>query len=299
MQTIRVLTEETINQIAAGEVIENPASVVKELVENAIDAGAHQISIEVKGGGFQLIRVSDDGCGMNQEDALLCFERHATSKIGGIDDLSSLLSMGFRGEALASIASISRVHLITSLHDGQGTEVEVGAGKVKSVGPASRKKGTTFEIRALFYNVPARKKFQKQAAGAFAEIHKLVITLALAHPEIGFELISNEQVILKVIPASLESRISDLFQSSFLSTKLPISGQERDYAVDGFLGIPADHRSNRTGQYLFVNRRPIFSPQVAWAIKEGYGERLSENRYPLFVVYLTVPPALLDVNVHP
>jgi len=302
---IRILTEDTINKIAAGEVIENPASVVKELVENAIDAGARHLSIEMKGGGFQLIKITDDGSGMSSDDALLCLERHATSKITGIEDLTSLNSMGFRGEALASIASIARVDLITSLQGGQGTHIQVEAGKIRSVSPAPRQQGTTFEIRSLFYNVPARKKFQKHASAASAEVHKLVITLALAHPEIGFELISNEQTILKVPGAKgaflqqLQKRIADLFQSSFLAAQIQLEGAERDYALQGILGTPADHRINRTGQYLFVNRRPVFSPQVSRAIKEGYGERLNEDRYPVYVVHLNVPPSLLDVNVHP
>jgi DNA mismatch repair protein MutL len=303
---IKVLTEETINKIAAGEVIENPASVVKELVENAMDAGAKSIAIEIKGGGFQLIKITDNGSGMSSDDALLCFERHATSKITGIEDLFSLTSMGFRGEALASIASIARVDLTTATQDGSGTQIEVEGGKIRSVSPAPRKQGTTFEVRSLFYNVPARKKFQKQASAATAEVHKLVVTLALAHPEIGFELISNEQIVLKVAPAlgstfseKLSHRTSDLFQMSFLAKKLTARGAERDYVLEGILGTPADHRINRTGQYLFVNRRPIFSPQVTRAIKEGYGQRLSEDRYPIFVIHLTVPPALLDVNVHP
>ncbi len=306
MQSIRVLTEDTINKIAAGEVIENPASVVKELVENAMDAGARFISIDIKGGGFQLIKVTDDGLGMGADDALLSFERHATSKIGTIDDLSSLTSMGFRGEALASIASIARVDLTTALQDGSGVRVEVEGGKIRSVSPASRKRGTTFEIRSLFFNVPARKKFQKQVSAASAEVHRLVITLSLAHPEIGFELLSNDQTVLKVSSAlnglfldQLQQRIRDLFETSFLATKLQVLGEERNYALEGVLGTPADHRINRTGQYLFVNRRPIFSPQVSRAIKEGYGQRLNEDRYPIFVLHLTVPPSLIDVNVHP
>jgi DNA mismatch repair protein MutL len=243
---------------------------------------------------------------MGSDDALLCFERHATSKITDIDDLSSLSSMGFRGEALASIASIARIDLVSALQDGQGSHVEIEAGKIRSSHPSPRKRGTTLEVRSLFYNVPARKKFQKQSSAAFAEIHKLVMTLALAHPEIGFELISNDQTVLKV-PAGereiffelLQKRTADLFQDGFLKTKLPVSGAERDYTLQGILGTPADHRVNRTGQYIFVNRRPIFSPQVARAVKEGYGERLNADRYPVFVLHLTVPPSLLDVNVHP
>ena len=303
---IRVLTEETINKIAAGEVIENPASVVKELIENALDAGSRSIFIEIKGGGFQLIKIADDGSGMSSDDAVLCFERHATSKISGIDDLSSLNSMGFRGEALASIAAISRVDLTTALQKGPATHVEVEGGKIRSVSPASRQQGTTFEVRSLFYNVPARRKFQKSSTAAAAEVHKLVVSLALAHPEIGFELLSNEQLVLKVPSAQGETflekssqRIADLFEMSFLAAKLQAQGTERDYILEGILGTPADHRINRTGQYLFVNRRPIFSPQVSRAIKEGYGQRLDEDRYPVFVLFLTVPPSFIDVNVHP
>ncbi|HEX4839048.1 MAG TPA: DNA mismatch repair endonuclease MutL [Rhabdochlamydiaceae bacterium] len=303
---IRVLTEATINKIAAGEVIENPASVVKELVENAMDAGADSIAIEIKGGGLQLIKITDNGSGMSADDALLCFERHATSKIVSIEDLAALTSMGFRGEALASIASIARVDLITALQKGTATHVEIEGGKIRSSSTASRNPGTTIEVRSLFYNVPARKKFQKQASSAAAEIHKLVLTLALAHPEIGFELISNGETALKVATASgaglmekLSQRIVDLFQTSFLRANFKISGSERGYALEGVLGTAADHRINRTGQYLFVNRRPIFSPQVSRAIKEGYGQRLNEDRYPIFVVHLTVPPDLIDVNVHP
>jgi DNA mismatch repair protein MutL len=299
MQLIKVLSEDTINKIAAGEVIENPASVVKELVENALDGGAKHLTVEIKGGGFQLIKISDDGIGMSADDAILCFERHATSKISHIDDLSSLNSMGFRGEALASIAAIARIDLTTALQDGQGTHIEVEGGKIGSVHPAPRKQGTTFEVRSLFYNVPARKKFQKQPSSASAEVHKLLISLALAHPEIGFEFISNEETLLKVAPATLEKRIADIFQGSFLTSKLKLSGEDRGYILQGFAGMPEDHRINRTGQYLFVNRRPIFSPQVAYAVKDGYGERLSVDRYPVFVMHLTVPPSLIDVNVHP
>ncbi|HEX2578960.1 MAG TPA: DNA mismatch repair endonuclease MutL [Rhabdochlamydiaceae bacterium] len=300
---IRVLTEATINKIAAGEVIENPASVVKELVENAMDAGADSISIEIKGGGFQLIKITDNGSGMSADDALLCFERHATSKIVSIEDLAALTSMGFRGEALASIASIARVDLITALQKGAATHVENEGGKIRSSSTASRKPGTTIEVRSLFYNVPARKKFQKQPSSAAVEIHKLVLSLALAHPEIGFELISNDQSVLKVAAESGEEkllhRIEGLFQTSFLTKNHKISGSERGYALEGVIGTAADHRINRTGQYLFVNRRPIFSHQVSRAIKEGYGQRLNEDRYPIFVIHLTVPPDLIDVNVHP
>jgi DNA mismatch repair protein MutL len=297
--SIRILTEETINQIAAGEVVENPAAVVKELVENAIDAGSSAIYIEVKGGGFQQIVVADDGKGMSSDDAVLCFERHATSKIAHIDDLASLRSMGFRGEALASIAAIARVEMTTAEEEGTGVQVLITAGKIESVVPAPRRKGTTFAVRSLFFNVPARKKFQKQAAASQAEIHRLVISLALAHPEVGFELVFQEAAVLKVSPADLQRRMEDLFQGSFLREKLKIEGEERGYRLHGFIGTAADHRLNRTGQHLFVNSRPIFSSQVSRVVKEAYGERLASDRYPVFVLHLQVPAPLIDVNVHP
>ncbi len=293
MPQIRVLTEETINQIAAGEVIENPASVVKELVENSIDAGASHIAVHIKGGGFQLIKVADDGWGMDADDALLCFERHATSKLSQLDDLTTLTSMGFRGEALASIASISRIELTTS--KSEGTRIEIDAGKIISVQAAPRTVGTTFEIRSLFFNVPARKKFQKKPSTAAVEVHRLLIQLSLAHPEVGFELISNEEKILQLPSTSLEDRIEKLS----LSKAIRVQAEQRGYQLRGFLGKPSDHRPNRMGQYLFVNRRPIISPLVSFAVKEGYGERLDEKRFPIFVLHLEVPTDLIDVNVHP
>lgn len=300
MAQIRVLSEETINKIAAGEVIENPASVVKELVENSIDAESKTISIEIKAGGFQLIKISDDGKGMSRDDAILCFERHATSKIQNIDDLSSLDSMGFRGEALASIAAVSRVTLTTSAQDGEGTLVEIEGGKIQQVAVAPRQRGTTFEIRSLFYNVPARKKFQKSPSSSAADVHKTILSLALSHPEVGFKLISNEELILET-PSNQPKleRVEAVFKGSFLSKHLMTEADERGYKLEAFFGLPSDHKSNRTGQYLFVNRRPVFSSQISYAVKEGYGQRLAEDRFPVFVLHLQVPPQLIDVNVHP
>jgi DNA mismatch repair protein MutL len=295
MATIHLLSSATVNQIAAGEVVENPAAVVKELVENSIDAGSTRIVVEVKGGGFQQIVVSDDGKGMSRDDAVLCFERHATSKISHIDDLSALDSMGFRGEALASIASISRVEMTTAETDGMGVRVEIAAGKVESVAPASRQRGTTFVVGSLFYTVPARKKFQKSPQASMAEIHRLVIQLALAHPEVGFELVG----LFKVEPAPLQMRLEDLFQDSFLKEKFKVEAEVGGYHIKGFIGTPAEHRPNRTGQHLFINRRPVVSSQVSYAVKLGYGERLSSDRFPVFVLHLKVPPQLIDVNVHP
>lgn len=300
MGVIRVLNEGVVNQIAAGEVIENPASVVKELIENSLDAGAKKIWIEIRGGGFQLIQVADDGSGMSRDDAVLSLERHATSKISKIEDLNMLHSMGFRGEALASIAAVSKIDLVTAQEGKDATQIEVEGGAIRGVRGASRSRGTTIAVRSLFYNVPARKKFQKSATSTTAEIHKLLFSLSLAHPEVGFELVVGETVVLAVDPASdLEERIEKLFDSSFLQGRRPLSLEKNGYEIHGWIGSPADDRVNRSGQYLFINRRAVISPLISSAIKAGYGHRLNERRYPIFVLHLHVPPAEIDVNVHP
>jgi DNA mismatch repair protein MutL len=306
MGVIRVLNERTINQIAAGEVIESPASVVKELVENSIDAGAKRIWVEIRGGGFQLVQVGDDGIGMNRDDAVLCFERHATSKMACIEDLSAIQSMGFRGEALASIAAVSKVNLVTGQEGKDAVEIEVEGGNIRQVRAGSRSYGTTISVRSLFYNVPARKKFQKSAAAVTSEIHKLIFSLALAHPEIGFELRVGENLLLSVEPEcdmpflpNLEQRIEKIFDSGFLQGRRPLSCEKEGYALQGWMGSPVDDRVNRSGQYLFVNRRAVISPLISAAIKAGYGHRLDERRYPIFVLHLTVPSREVDVNVHP
>ncbi|MGR3973619.1 MAG: DNA mismatch repair endonuclease MutL [Candidatus Rhabdochlamydia sp.] len=306
MGLIRVLNEGTINQIAAGEVVEGPSSVVKELIENSLDAGATQIWIEIRGGGFQLIQVADNGWGMNQDDALLCFERHATSKISSVEDLSCLSSMGFRGEALASIASIAHVELVTALEDKAAVAIEISGGVVKAVKAAARVRGTTISVRSLFYNVPARKKFQKSASVTTTDIYKCILSLALAHPHVGFELVVGEGSPLTVLAQTetdvmdqLGQRIHHLFDDAFLKNKRPISIDQNGYFIRGFLGSPSDDRGNRTGQYLYVNGRGVSSSLVAEAVKAGYGQRLDTRRHPAFVLYLTVPKDKVDVNVHP
>lgn len=303
---IRVLSDQTINQIAAGEVIENPASVVKELVENAIDAGASRVTIEVLAGGFQWIKISDDGTGMSADDAVLSLERHATSKILSADDLFSLATMGFRGEALASIAAIAKMNLITALENAPAIALEVEGGKIVHAGPAARLRGTTIEVRSLFYNVPARKKFQKSAAASSAEITKIVTQLALAHPEIGIELIQQNRCLFS-LPASsgedfltlLKTRINLLLHEEFLSSVHPFAFKEGDYEGRGLIADPLFSRHNRSGQYLFVNRRPVSCLPIAYAIRDAYGTRLNTDRHPVYVLHLSIPSSLIDVNVHP
>ena len=297
---IHVLSDKTINQIAAGEVVENPASVVKELVDNAIDAGATHISIEISGGGFQHIGIIDNGSGMNGDDALLCLERHATSKINVSEDLETLHTMGFRGEALASIAAISKMSMTTALQDSVGVCVEVEGGKVCRVGAAARTRGTTIDVRSLFYNVPARKQFQKSITASSAEITRTVTHLALAHVDVGFELVQQKNSIFSVSAVQdFAARVQELLGADFLSATHTLDFAENGHVIRGVIGSPKMGRYNRSGQYLFVNHRPVVCLPIAYAIRDGYATRLDADRHPIYVVHITVPPNMIDVNVHP
>jgi DNA mismatch repair protein MutL len=301
---IRVLPDHVINQIAAGEVIANPASVVKELTENALDAGASEIIVEIKAGGRSLIRISDDGCGMNRDDALLCLERYGTSKLRALDDLQSLATMGFRGEAVPSIASISKLTLITSPKEGgEGSMVVVEGGKVLQCSSAVRSVGTTFEVKSLFYNVPVRKKFQKSPAFDSTEILRVVSLLALANPKVKFQLIDDQKEVLTTSVTlnsdPFNNRILDVLGKNFLEALLPVDHTEGGYHIWGKIGIPTFSRQNRSGQYLFINGRAVISQGVSQAVREGYGTSLPSQRHPVYVVNLEMPPALVDVNVHP
>lgn len=290
--TIYRLSEETINQIAAGEVVENPASVVKELIENSVDAKASSIEIEILGGGFSKIKVSDNGSGMTQEDALLSLERHATSKIVSAADLQGLSTMGFRGEALAAISAISRLTLTTATHEG--IRIVAEGGKIVKITPYPRSKGTTIEVSSLFFNVPARRKFQKSAAASFAEIHRMIIVLALAHPEVSFRLTHEEEIVLESAAASFEKRSIELIGSFFSQASVIQHPQFR-----GLLAPISETRVNRLGQYIFVNRRPVLAPSISMAVKEGYGTSIDVDRHPVFLLYLDMPASEVDVNVHP
>lgn len=310
---IQVLDDHTINKMAAGEVIENPSSVVKELIENSLDAGASYICIEIQCGGRDLIRITDDGTGMTPDDAVLCFERHATSKLQKVEDLQNILTMGFRGEALPSIAAISKLSLHTSPREGKeegppkGTLVVLEGGKLLSCKPAARSSGTTIEVKSLFFNVPVRRKFQKSPSYDTQEILKVVGLLALANPAIHFELLSDHKQLLKT-PATLSSlsfkelltgRIDSILGEEFSSSLLEVKFQENGVEVEGFIASPSLHKPNRTGQHLFINQRHVSSPPIAFAVREGYGTMLPSNRFPLFVLHLRMPGSLLDVNVHP
>lgn len=312
LSKIRVLNDQTINKIAAGEVIENPASVVKELVENSLDAGATSICVEIQEGGRQLIRISDDGCGMSSDDAILCLERHATSKIREVEDIQDLLTMGFRGEAIPSIAAISKFNLLTCPKSEkekkeEGTFIVIEGGHLLSCSPAARSQGTTIEVKSLFFNVPVRRKFQKSPTFDSQEILKMLGLLALAYPSVQFELISDQKSVLKTPACSsllsfqelLGKRLECVLGKEYASALIPIQFQQGPYELTGYIGSPSSHKPNRTGQHLFINQRLVFSSLIASTMREGYGTMLPNHRYPIFVLHLRMPGHLLDVNVHP
>ncbi|MEI8124210.1 MAG: DNA mismatch repair endonuclease MutL [Parachlamydiaceae bacterium] len=306
---IRVLNEHTINKIAAGEVIENPSSVVKELVENSIDAGATDIGIEIRGGGRQMIRIDDNGSGMNKDDALLCLERHATSKLRDDSDMHALMTMGFRGEAIPSIASISKFNLLTCPKDEEkatGTMVIVDGGKLISASPAARSPGTTMEVKSLFFNVPVRKKFLKSPAFDTNEILKMVSLIALGHPNIKFQLINDGKTILTTDPVpdsnfqdQLNTRIKSVLGDDFVENTMFIDEASEEISIQGVIGLPGYTRHNRTGQYLFINKRGVVSPLISFAVKDGFSTSIDSSRFPVFVLHLSVNGDLVDVNVHP
>jgi len=319
LSRIRILPEAVANRIAAGEVVERPASVVKELLENALDASANSVRIEVESGGKRMIRVVDDGSGMAHDDALLAFERHATSKLRTADDLLSISTLGFRGEALPSIASVSRLLLETcSAEESQGTRIEFAGGKLVGVKPAGLPVGTSVSVADLFYCVPARRKFLKSETTELGHIASLVTHYALAHPEKQFALKTPTQEIVNVTPVTIMAeRVYQLFGRQVLEemieipvTSAPvraaITEQELDDAeraaeisVRGFASRPEVQRANRNGIYVFVNRRLVRDRLLLHAIHEAYRNILPAGAFPAVLLFVDLPNAEVDVNVHP
>ena len=302
MSIIRVLPDHVANQIAAGEVVERPASVAKELVENAIDAGARRIVIEVESGGRRLLKVSDDGDGMVRDDAVLAFERHATSKVASSEDLSKIATLGFRGEALASIASVARVELTTATEEAAGgTRVLIEGGKMRDVKDAAHPRGSTIAVRDLFFNVPARRKFLRSEATESFHLTNLVTHYTLAHPEIAFTLTNNGREVLRVAPASdLRERAYQVFGAEFLDNLLALGGGPAPIArVSGFVSAPRDRRTSRDSQYLFVNGRFVRDRLIARALSDGYRAVLPHGVYPAALLFIEIPLEEVDVNVHP
>jgi DNA mismatch repair protein MutL len=302
---VRQLPPDLVNRIAAGEVVERPASVVKELVENAIDAGARHIDVAVAGGGLGLIRVADDGSGMAAPDLSLAVERHATSKLAG-DDLSRIMTLGFRGEALPSIAAVARLSIQSrSVGASEAFAIEVDAGRKSPLKPAALASGTRVEVRDLFYATPARLKFMKSERVETAAIADIVKRLALAHPEIAFGLATGERTTLRLetcAPGLLDhglSRLGRILGEDFVKDVLPVHASRGSISVEGFAGLPTLHRPNSLQLYLVVNGRPVRDKLFAGTVRAAYGDLVPNGRYPMLALFLRLPPDEVDVNVHP
>jgi DNA mismatch repair protein MutL len=302
---VRVLPPETVNRIAAGEVIERPASVVKELVENAIDAGATSIDVVASGGGLSLIHVSDNGHGMNEEDLLLSVERHATSKLGD-NDLLEIATLGFRGEALPSIGSVARLTIQSRAKGApHGLAIRVDAGRASGPQPAALNGGTRVEVHDLFYATPARLKFLKSERAENAAISDVVKRLGMAHPEIAFSLTTGERTGLRLAAAGPDDgaaaleRLGRLMGPDFTANALAIGAARDGLRVQGYAGLPTLHRANAQMQFLFVNGRPVKDKLLAGAVRAAYGDFLPRGRYPVLALFIWLPPREVDVNVHP
>jgi DNA mismatch repair protein MutL len=298
---IRLLSEQVANQIAAGEVVERPASVVKELVENSLDAEARRVTVTIKNGGRSLINVADDGFGMSCDDALLALERHATSKISKAEDLHSITSLGFRGEAIPSIAAVSRFTL-TSRERGtlSGTQIEMAGGKILSVADMGAAEGTVVEVRNLFFNLPARRKFLRSIPTETAHIEHIVTLCALAHPNVAFKLLIDGREVFNLAPTNdLAGRLRELYGAQLVEELLAIELSHGDVRVTGFIGKPGVSRADRRQQHLFVNQRPVESKGINYALLEGYHTALMKGKFPVTFLFIDIDPELVDVNIHP
>jgi DNA mismatch repair protein MutL len=301
MSRIKLLPETLASQVAAGEVVERPASVVKELVENSVDAGARNIEVRFQRGGISLIRVIDDGCGMERDDALLSLERHATSKIQSADDLFAIATLGFRGEAIPSIASVSRFRLTTRQHGAVvGTQIVVNGGRIERVHDGGEAPGTQIEVRSLFFNVPARRKFLRSENTEARNIEHQLFLHALAHPTVGFTLVRDDKSPFQLpISSSLRDRIRDLYGPQLIEDLLEIESDPVTAHVSGWIGRAGVSRQTRHQQFTFVNGRPIDSPIITNALREGYHTALMKGQYPITFLSLMLDPRDVDVNVHP
>jgi len=302
MSRIRLLPEAVASQVAAGEVVERPASVVKELIENSIDAGARKIDILIRRGGISLVRVVDDGCGMDRDDALLSLERHATSKIRSAADLQAVATLGFRGEALPSIASVSRFRLTTREAGAvAGTEIVVNGGKIDIVRDGGEAPGTQVEVRSLFYNLPARRKFLRSENTESRNIEHQIHLQAIGHSRIGFSLLRDDRMLFQVpSAATLGDRIRDLYGIELLQRLVEVNGTpSRNIRVAGFIGQAGLSRQTRSQQLVFVNGRATESGLLTAALREGYHTALMKGQYPVTFLFLKIDPGSVDVNVHP
>ncbi|HET9327670.1 MAG TPA: DNA mismatch repair endonuclease MutL [Candidatus Eisenbacteria bacterium] len=304
--SIRRLAPETASRIAAGEVIERPLSALKEILENAIDAGAGRIEVRVDGSLDRAFQVADDGCGIAADELELALERHATSKIGALEDLDRLTSLGFRGEALPSIAAVSRMRITSRRPDTEGAAfIAVDGGTVTSRGAASRAPGTTVEVSDLFHNTPARRKFLSSSTGELRAALRLIEALGLAHPQVSFRLVVGDRQRFDWPAARQEGiagareRAASLWGARHAEQRLAFTAERSGFALQALLGLPEHARATREGQMVFVNRRWIQSPLVGHALRQAYGDLLPPGRFPVAALWISVPPDRLDVNVHP
>jgi len=300
---IRLLPDTLINQIAAGEVVERPASVVKELVENALDAGARRIDVDLEEGGIRLIRVRDDGCGMAPAELALAVSRHATSKIASLDDLEQVATLGFRGEALPSIASVSRFAISSRERDAaHGARLEIDGGKAGALQPLAHPVGTSIEVRDLFYNVPARRKFLRAERTELGHVEEWLRSLALARPHVEVRISHNGRPGKIYRPAGDEERlrrVGEALGEEFVRDCLPVDAAAAGLRLQGWVGAPTSSRSSADQQYFYVNGRAIRDRTVAHAVRQAYADVLFHGRHPSFVLFLDIDPRRVDVNVHP
>src|SRR5437899_1218361 len=301
MSRIKLLPETLASQVAAGEVVERPASVVKELVENSIDAGARAIEVGIQRGGMSRIRVVDDGCGMDRDDALLSLERHATSKIASVADLAAISTLGFRGEALPSIASVSRFRLTTREPGAlAGTEIVVNGGRIETVRDAGEAPGSQIEVRSLFFNVPARRKFLRSEPTETRHVEHQFFLHALSHARVGFTFVRDDKFLLQLPAASsIRDRIRDLYDAQLVEELLEVIPNQRDVRVSGWIGRAGISRQTRSQQFVFINGRSIESGLITNALREGYHTALMKGQYPITFLFITLDPRNVDVNVHP
>ena len=299
MSKIRVMNENLANKIAAGEVIEKCSSVVKELIENSIDAESTEIKVELIDSGTKLIKVVDNGTGMDEEDALLCFSTHATSKLLKEDDLYSINTLGFRGEALPSIAAVSIVNLSTS-NGETGIKLTLEGGKLTTKSKGDLRKGTIIEVKDLFYNTPARLKYLNSLPSELSSIVSVINHTALSHPDIRFTLINNDKVLLKTDGSNnLLKVINEIYGTTVAKKMLEINGENDDYEVHGFISLPDENKSNRNHMITLVNGRVVRNTELNKTINDSYHKYKPDNRYPIVILELTVDPSLIDVNIHP
>ncbi|MBR2861914.1 MAG: DNA mismatch repair endonuclease MutL [Clostridia bacterium] len=298
---IKLLDASVANKIAAGEVVERPASIVKELVENSIDAGSTSVTIEIKGGGIDFIRITDNGCGMEEEDVKNAFLRHATSKISASEDLNNILTLGFRGEALASIAAVAFVQLSTRTKDAvEGTLIELLGGEIERFFPCGCAEGTSITVKDLFFNTPARRKFLKKPSQEAASIADVVNKLALSNPQIAIRFISEGKTVLRTPGDSqLLSCIRAIFGSDVSSNMIEVNAEKNGICLKGYIGNREIQRANRSRQYLFINGRSVKNDTVSSAVAQGYAGRLNIGKFPFFVLEMSVDGTMVDVNVHP